>query len=192
MVSAICCATSVWYYCRAAEKSNRDSRDPQAALRRRHIDLLEKARRLRVDEKQSLAASSSPSVALLAEVARINTAIDTELSALYHIGPWKSHRQLPAAFLPFIPPVPWYDPQMYPQFPVIVHALQQSVSALRREFFALRAAGRLTRDSECLHLPSRGQWSSYSVNSPWQRLRCGYVHIACLHSIHVYGTYYWH
>jgi aspartate beta-hydroxylase len=85
-------------------------------------------------------------------------------------GEWEATDQLPRHFVRGVSTGPWpsLDADV-PELRPLVALLERpaTVAALRAEFAALRAAGRMRREWECIHDASRGAWTRFEVTGAW-------------------------
>jgi tetratricopeptide (TPR) repeat protein len=85
---------------------------------------------------------------------------------------WAHPQQLPREYIPGLFSSPWHsvDPDIAGSFPhlqPIVDALQEAAPALRQEYLALKAAGRMYDETECIHDAGSGSWTWYATNGFW-------------------------
>ena len=131
-----------------------------AALAR--IDLLRKA------AAEAAAAGTPAAEALRARETR-------EVAALLAMGPWEHPQQLPRTYLRGLFSAPWHvhsgaGARWRTITEPAAKALEGGAAALAAEFAALKAAGKLLDESECVHVGGGGEWKWYATNGFWVEL----------------------
>ena len=95
---------------------------------------------------------------------------DALAAQLVREGEWEVAEQLPRHFIGGISSGPW--PSLgadVPELRPLVELLERpaTVAALRAEYAALRAAGRMRREWECIHDARRGAWTRFEATGAW-------------------------
>lgn len=125
----------------AAGEGGGGPRDASAAVR--ELGLLRRALRL----EGAAAAPGHVRAGLAMRAQKLATAM---LAA----GPWRHAQQLPVRFDPALLARPWHDEAApWPQLRAVGDALRAAAPALLAEYLALRDAGLLVPETECIHEP---------------------------------------
>jgi hypothetical protein len=88
-------------------------------------------------------------------------------------GPWQHPQQLPHTYVPGLAARAWHSvPAHWPRLAPVVSALEAAAPALAAEYAALRDAGRLEPEAECIHNSGAGgAWRVFMANAVWHRQR---------------------
>ena len=121
-------------------------------------------------QQQQIISATLDALGLVQPSARLSGAISHLTSALLGTGHWVNALQLPRNFKPGLSSRPWHSVRThYPHLAPFMAALEAAHEALSTEYRALKANGRLLRETECIHDASSGAWSYFSINGYWLR-----------------------
>lgn len=94
-------------------------------------------------------------------------------SALLRHGPWTHQQQLPRHYLPELRAQPWHnlvgvDAWAPRWLAAAADLVAEAAPALLAEYDDLRRAGRLHRETECIHRHGTGAWLRFELNGVWE------------------------
>ena len=84
---------------------------------------------------------------------------------------WTNAQQLPKELVGGLSARPWHSVEEdFPSLAPVAALLEAAAGGLREDLAALRARGRLLRETECINDAARGDWTWFATNGFWLEL----------------------